>query len=424
MSYSQSLLNFIDSGSTSFHVVSNLKKELISRSYQELFEQDIWDLKKEEKYFVTRADGSIIVFRTPKKWSNDYSFKIIGAHTDSPCLKIKNNPISTKEGYQLLNIEIYGGVLLSSWFDRDLYFGGRLIIENETGVLEQKLITVEKKIRIPRLAIHLDREVNKKGFTPNPQEHMFPVIGLSNEINFENWLKEETGVSGTILSWDLFLFDAEKSSFGGIHDEFIYASRLDNLASVHASFEGLKKSTIADNEVQMAVYFQHEEIGSESQNGANSNFLETTLKRIHSSISSKEETFFQAVARSFFISADMAHAVHPNYTTKHDANHKPLLGAGPVIKSNANMRYATDAFSIAKFKQWCKKANVPFQDFCSRNDIGCGSTIGPMVASNIGIPTIDVGNPMLSMHSIREMCGTQDHEYIIDVFTEFYKTSS
>lgn len=423
MSYSQSLLNFIDSSSTSFHVVSNLKKELISQSYQELQEQDTWDLKKEEKYFVTRADGSIIVFRTPKKWSNDYSFKIIGAHTDSPCLKIKNNPVSTKEGYQLLNIEIYGGVLLSSWFDRDLYFGGRLIIENESGELEQKLITVEKKIRIPRLAIHLDREVNKKGFTPNPQEHMFPIIGLSNDINFENWLKEETGVSGTILSWDLFLFDAEKSSFGGIHDEFIYAPRLDNLASVHASFEALKQSTITDNEIQMAVYFQHEEIGSESQNGANSNFLETTLKRIHSFTSAKEENYFKAVARSFFISADMAHAVHPNYIVKHDANHKPMISAGPVIKSNANMRYATDAFSIAKFKQWCKKANVPFQDFCSRNDIGCGSTIGPMVASNIGMPTIDVGNPMLSMHSIREMCGTQDHEYIIKVFTEFYKTS-
>ncbi|SEL49666.1 aspartyl aminopeptidase [Aquimarina amphilecti] len=424
MSYTQNLLNFIDSSSTSFHVVSILKKELISQNYQELFEKDNWDLKKEKKYFVTRADGSIIVFRTPKKWSNDYSFKIIGAHTDSPCLKIKNNPISTKEGYQLLNIEIYGGVLLSSWFDRDLHFGGRLIIENEAGVLEQKLITVEKKLRIPRLAIHLDREVNKTGFTPNPQEHMFPIIGLSNEISFENWLKEETGISGTILSWDLFLFDAEKSSFGGISNEFIYAPRLDNLASVHASFEALKQSVITDNEVQMAVYFQHEEIGSESQNGANSNFLETTLKRIHSFVSSKEETYFQSIARSFFISADMAHAVHPNYTSKHDANHKPIIGAGPVIKSNANMRYATDAFSIAKFKQWCKKSNVPFQDFCSRNDIGCGSTIGPMVASNIGIPTIDVGNPMLSMHSIREMCGTQDHEYIIEVFTEFYNTSS
>jgi len=271
------------------------------------------------------------------------------------------------------------------------------------------------------LAIHLDREVNKKGFTPNPQEQMFPIIGLSNDITFEDWLQQETGITETILSWDLFLFDAEKSSLGGINNEFIYAPRLDNLASVHASYEALQLSEVSDNEVQMAAYFQHEEIGSESQNGANSNFLEATIKRIHAFISSEEETYYQAIARSFFISADMAHAVHPSYATKHDPNHKPHIGAGPVIKSNANMRYATDAFSIAKFKQWCKKAEVPFQDFCSRNDIGCGSTIGPMTASKIGIPTIDVGNPMLSMHSIREMCGTADHDYSIKVFAEFFK---
>ncbi|WP_298516256.1 M18 family aminopeptidase [uncultured Kordia sp.] len=422
MSYSQSLLEFIDQSSTAFHAVENLKNELFKQNYTELKEEANWSLEKGGKYFVTRAEGSIIIFKTPKKWTSDYAFSIIGAHTDSPCLRIKNNPISTKEGYQLLNIEIYGGVLLTSWFDKDLYFGGRIIIETENGQLEQKIIKIEKRLRIPRLAIHLDREVNKEGFKPNPQEHMFPVIGLYKDLQFEDWIKKETGLSGTILSWDLFLFDAEKSSLGGIHKEFIFAPRLDNLASVHASFEALKTADSENNNIQMAVYFQHEEIGSESQNGANSNFLEATLKRIHGHISSKEETYFQTVARSFFISADMAHAVHPSYSEKHDANHKPHIGAGPVIKSNANMRYATDAFSIAKFKQWCNKANIPFQDFCSRNDIGCGSTIGPMTAAKIGIPTIDVGNPMLSMHSIREMCGVKDHDAIIKVFTEFYKS--
>ncbi len=422
MSYSQSLLEFIDQSSTSFHAVENLKNELFTQNYKELKEEADWSLEKGGKYFVTRAEGSIIIFKTPQKWTSNYAFSIIGAHTDSPCLRIKNNPISTKEGYQLLNIEIYGGVLLTSWFDKDLYFGGRIIIENENGQLEQRIVKIEKRLRIPRLAIHLDREVNKEGFKPNPQEHMFPVIGLDKELKFEDWIKKETGISGTILSWDLFLFDAEKSSLGGIHKEFVFAPRLDNLASVHASFEALKISDAENNNVQMAVYFQHEEIGSESQNGANSNFLEATLKRIHGHISSNEETYFQTVARSFFISADMAHAVHPNYSDKHDSNHKPQIGAGPVIKSNANMRYATDAFSIAKFKQWCNKADVPFQDFCSRNDIGCGSTIGPMTAAKIGIPTIDVGNPMLSMHSIREMCGVKDHDAIIKVFAEFYKS--
>lgn len=422
MSYSQNLLEFIDQSSTAFHAVENLKNELFTQNYEELKEEADWSLEEGGKYFVTRAEGSIILFKTPQKWTSSYAFSIIGAHTDSPCLRIKNNPISTKEGYQLLNIEIYGGVLLTSWFDKDLYFGGRIIIENENGQLEQRIIKIEKRLRIPRLAIHLDREVNKEGFKPNPQEHMFPVIGLDNDLQFEDWIKKETGISGTILSWDLFLFDAEKSSLGGINKEFVFAPRLDNLASVHASFEALKISEAENNNIQMAVYFQHEEIGSESQNGANSNFLEATLKRIHGHISSNEETYFQTVARSFFISADMAHAVHPNYSDKHDSNHKPQLGAGPVIKSNANMRYATDAFSIAKFKQWCTKANIPFQDFCSRNDIGCGSTIGPMTAAKIGIPTIDVGNPMLSMHSIREMCAVKDHDAIIKVFAEFYKS--
>lgn len=422
MSHSQNLLEFIDSSSTSFHAVHNLKKELVAQNYLELKEEESWSLQNAEKYFVTRAEGSIVLFKTPKNWDENYAFTIIGAHTDSPCLKIKNNPISTKEGYQLLNVEIYGGVLLTSWFDKDLHFGGRLIVENEEGQLEQQIIKIEKRLRIPRLAIHLDREVNKQGFKPNPQEHMFPIIGLSKDLSFEDWIKQETDIKGKILSWDLFLFDAEKSSLGGVNNEFIYASRLDNLASVHASFKALESAEPENNKVQMAVYFQHEEIGSESQNGANSNFLEAVLKRIHVNISTNEEIYFQTIARSFFISADMAHAVHPNYPNKHDSDHKPHIGKGPVIKSNANMRYATDAFSVAKFKQWCVKAGVPFQDFCSRNDIGCGSTIGPMTAAKLGMPTIDVGNPMLSMHSIREMCGVKDHDSIIKVFTEFYKS--
>ncbi|WP_010521144.1 M18 family aminopeptidase [Aquimarina agarivorans] len=421
MSYTKNLLNFIDANPTSFHVVDHLKKELLAQNYQELNEQDAWLLTEAKKYFVTRANGSIIIFKTPKQWTKDYSYKIIGAHTDSPCLKIKNNPIATKEGYHLLNIEVYGGVLLSSWFDKDLYFGGNVVVEDKAGVLKQHIVTVTKKLRIPRLAIHLDRDVNKQGFTPNPQEHMFPIIGLGGAINFEDWLKEAADIEGIILSWDLFLFDAEKSSFGGFYDEFIYAPRLDNLASVHASFEAIMNSDIPANEIQMAVYFQHEEIGSTSQNGAGSNFLEGTLKRIHHFLATNDEGFYQAIARSFFISADMAHAIHPSYSDKHDTSHKPRIGAGPVIKSNANMRYATDAFSIAKFKQWCHKAAIPYQNFCSRNDIGCGSTIGPMVAARIGIPTIDVGNPMLSMHSIREMCGTNDHCFIIKLFDEFYK---
>ena len=403
--------------------MDTLKKELSTQGYQELHENEAWKIKSNSKYFVTRAEGSICIFNTPKKLNEQSPFHIIGAHTDSPCLKIKNNPVRTQHSYQLLNIEVYGGVLLTSWFDKDLYFGGRIIVEDTQGNLSSHIIRIEKRLRIPRVAIHLDREINKLGFKPNPQEHMFPIIGLSESVCFEEWITSETNIEGKILSWDLFLFDAEASQFGGIDNEFIYAPRLDNLASVHASYTALALSDISEDTIQMAVYFQHEEIGSQSQNGAESNFLEAILKRIHNNNSSNTEALYQRIANSFFISADMAHAIHPCYGGKHDKDHAPEIGKGPVIKSNANMRYATDAFSIAKFKQYCKRANVEFQDFCSRNDIGCGSTIGPMTAAKLGIPSIDIGNPMLSMHSIREMCGTKDHDSIIKVFQAFYDTN-
>ena len=421
MSYIQNLLQLLDQSPTSFHVVENLQQDLLSKSYQELKEGESWDLKPATKYFVTRAGGSIAIFHTPKNFSASSSFKVIGTHTDFPGFKIKANPFSSKEGFQLLNVEVYGGVILNSWFDRDLQIAGRVFYEDAQGVLQSKNVKLNTIVSIPRLAIHLDREVNREGFKPNPQEHMFPVMGLAKDLKFEDWIAEENTIDGKILSWDLFLFDAQAASLGGINEEFIYAQGLDNVASVHASYEAILASDFSENDIQIAVAFQHEEIGSQSQNGANSNFLEAVLKRIAASTSASEQDYYAIIANSFCISADMTHGVHPNYSSLHDPNHKPKIGGGPVIKSNANMRYASDAFSVAKFKQWCYKAEVPVQDFCSRNDVGCGSTIGPMTAAKIGIPTLDIGNPMLSMHSIREMSGTKDHEMLIDVFKEFYK---
>ena len=423
MNFSKDLLSFIDESSTAFHAVDVLEKRLLANNYIPLQESEAWDLKPQTAYFVSRAGGAIILFKTPNNWDSEAIYHIVGAHTDSPCLKLKNNPVSFKDGYQLLNVEVYGGVLINSWFDKDLLLGGKLVLENPDGSLQTELVRISKRLRIPRLAIHLDREVNKKGFVPNAQEHLFPVLGLGKDLDFNTWILQETGLQGRILSHDLFLFDAEASNFGGINEELIYAPRLDNLASVHASLSAMESVGFSDNTVQMAAYFQHEEIGSESQNGAGSNFLEATLKRLSQSVSDHSAHYYQTMAKSFFISADMAHAVHPNYASRHDAHHKPYLGKGPVIKSNANMRYATDAFAIARFKQWCHKAEVPYQDFCSRNDIGCGSTIGPMTAAKLGVPTIDIGNPMLSMHSIRELCSTIDHELIIEVFKEFYRAN-
>ena len=346
---------------------------------------------------------------------------MIGAHTDSPCLKVKSNPISSKEAYTLLNTEIYGGVLLTSWFDKDLNVGGRVFTENENGEIVTHFVKLPYKLRIPRLAIHMDRGVNQDGFKPNPQTHMFPIMGLEMQTTFEQLLQKEMHNQQTILSWDLYLYDTEPSALGGVNEEFIFAPRLDNLASVHASLTALLASSNHSDDIIMANYFHNEEIGSESQNGAASNFQEASLKRINKALGFSDEYLYQTLANSFFISADMAHAIHPGYVQVHDANHKPYINKGPVLKSNANVRYASDGFSIAKFKQWCHKAKVPYQYFNISNDMGCGSTIGPTTASKLGVPTIDIGNPMLSMHSIREMSGVKDHLYIIDVFKVFYE---
>ncbi len=415
------LIKFIDQCPTAFHTVETVENQLKEKGFSALNEDQDWKIEENKKYYVKRADASIILFTTPKKISNDTTYKIIGAHTDSPCLKVKSNPTSTKEGYQLLNIEIYGGVLLTSWFDKDLNLGGRVYTENTKGELTSHLVKLPQKLRIPRLAIHMDRGVNQEGFKPNPQTQMFPFMGLGEMVDFEKELQKQIKTTETILSWDLYMYDTEPSSLGGMKNEFIYAPRLDNLASVHASLEAIAEAENAENDVLMASYFHNEEVGSSSQNGAGSNFQEAVLKRINSSLGKTEDEFYQTISKSYFISADMAHAIHPGYTQVHDINHKPRLNKGPVIKSNANVRYASDGLSIAKFKQWCNAANTAYQYFNISNDMGCGSTIGPMTASKLGIPTIDIGNPMLSMHSIREMAGTEDHGMIINVFKEFYK---
>lgn len=415
------LLQFIDASPTAFHAVETIENQLKKHNFVALNEDKLWQITANTNYYIKRADASIIIFKTPKNLSEKTRYKMIGAHTDSPCLKVKSNPISSKEAYTLLNTEIYGGVLLTSWFDKDLNVGGRVFTENENGEIVTHFVKLPYKLRIPRLAIHMDRGVNQDGFKPNPQTHMFPIMGLEMQTTFEQLLQKEMHNQQTILSWDLYLYDTEPSALGGVNEEFIFAPRLDNLASVHASLTALLASSNHSDDIIMANYFHNEEIGSESQNGAASNFQEASLKRINKALGFSDEYLYQTLANSFFISADMAHAIHPGYVQVHDANHKPYINKGPVLKSNANVRYASDGFSIAKFKQWCHKAKVPYQYFNISNDMGCGSTIGPTTASKLGVPTIDIGNPMLSMHSIREMSGVKDHLYIIDVFKVFYE---
>ncbi|TDL99126.1 MAG: M18 family aminopeptidase [Flavobacteriaceae bacterium] len=413
------LLSFIDLCPSPFHAVDTLEKRLQKRGFIQLFENKPWAVEKGKSYFVSRGDASIIAFAIPKENLEKARFKMIGAHTDSPCLRVKNNPVSSKFGYQLLNVEIYGGVLLTSWFDKDLKVSGRVLSENPKGELSTQLVTLPYLVKIPRLAIHLDREVNSHGFKPNPQTEMLPILGLDPTLKMEDLLAKEIGNDQKILSFDLCLHDSEKSTLGGVNSEFIFAPRLDNLASVHSSICSLEKLE-NPKDISVCAYFNHEEIGSVSNTGADSNFLVNTLQKIHFSLGLKPEQFSEKLTDSFLISADMAHGIHPNFPGLHDPYHAPKINQGPVIKNNVNVRYATDGFSTAKMLQWAEKAKVNIQNFSSRNDLGCGSTIGPKVSANLGIPTLDLGNPMLSMHSIREMAGVNDHLEMIKLFDSFF----
>ena len=422
----QDLLNFIDRSPTPFHAVNEMKNFLFHEGYTELKETSPWKLTPNGKYFLTRNDSSLIAFIVGMKTKDASGFKIIGAHTDSPNLKLKPNPAYEKNGYLQLGIEVYGGVLLSTWTDRDLSLAGRVIIKGKKQPLSKLVRFDDPLLRIPQLAIHLNRDVNEKGLVLNKQKHLPPIISLTGKKNPAKGLLEKMiGKKlkcrpADILSMELSLYDPQRASTGGAHGEFIFSGRLDNLASCHASLIALIESKNKDPMTRAIAFYDHEEVGSDSAQGAGSPFLKNVLERLTLYPGSSREIFFRSMANSFFISADMAHAAHPNYTEKHDANHMPILNGGPVIKSNSNQRYATEGVSSAWFETICKKAGVPVQKFVVRTDLGCGSTIGPITASNLGIRTVDVGNPMLSMHSIREMSGANDHLPLIKAFKEFF----
>jgi len=422
----QDLLNFIDRSPTPFHAVNEMKRILIHEGYSELKETNSWKLNPNGRYFITRNGSSLIAFIVGLKSQDASGFKIIGAHTDSPNLKLKPNPTYGKSGYLQLGVEVYGGVLLSTWTDRDLSLAGRVIIKGKKQPLSKLIRFDDALLRIPQLAIHLNRDVNEKGLVLNKQNHLPPIISLEKEKNATKGLIEKMISKNLrcrpadILSMELSLYDTQPGSIGGANGEFIFSSRLDNLASCHASLIALTESKDNNPMTRAIAFYDHEEVGSESAQGAGSTFLKNVLERLVLNSENPRETFFRSMANSFFISADMSHAVHPNYTEKHDTNHMPIINGGPVIKCNSNQRYATEGVSSAWFEMICKKARIPIQKFVVRTDLGCGSTIGPITASNLGIRTVDVGNPMLSMHSIREMAGANDHQPLIKAFKEFF----
>jgi aspartyl aminopeptidase len=418
----QNLLEFMDRSPTPFHAVQEMACALSGKGFIELKEADAWKLVPHGRYFLTRNDSSLVAFTLGSK----PGFKIIGAHTDSPNLRLKPQAGYTKNGYLQLGVEVYGGVLLSTWTDRDLSLAGRVILDGKKEASTKLIRFDQVLLRIPQLAIHLDREVNKRGLILNEQIHLPPIFSLHKKSSPEDILKKMVAQKlkckpADIVEMELSLYDTQPGTLAGPEGEFIFSGRLDNLASCHSATQALMESTQKDPMTRVIAFYDHEEVGSETAQGAGSPFLKDVLERITLTEGSSRENFFRALAKSFFISADMAHAVHPNYSDKHDNQHMPIINGGPVVKSNAGQRYATEGVSSAWFEGLCRKAKVPVQKYVVRSDLGCGSTIGPITAANLGIRTVDVGNPMLSMHSIREMAGAKDHELLIRAFKEFFR---
>ncbi len=401
--FNTGLLNFLDNSPTPFHAVESMKKKLEAKGFQALEETDTWDLEPSHKYYVTRNDASIIAFTLPE---NLKAFVMIGAHTDSPNLKIKPNPVIVSNGLVQLGVEPYGGLLMNPWFDRDLSIAGRINFQNADGDLDEAMVDFKEPLAvISSLAIHLDKEANKNR-TVNAQTDIVPIIGSDQDFDFDAMLKNKLADDGKealkILSHDLSFYDTQKAGYIGIDREFIAAARLDNLLSCYAATQVL--CDVDADQPYLMVCSDHEEVGSESSSGAGGSFLESVLQRI----SSDYETRIQILRRSLLVSCDNAHAVHPNFSAKHDSNHMPRINEGVVVKVNANQRYASSSSTIARFMHAAERVEKQVQQYVTRSDMGCGSTIGPITATRLGIETIDVGLPTFAMHSIRELSGTKD----------------
>lgn len=421
------LMDFIYNSPSAFHAVDTIKNELSKENYIELHEGEKWNLEHNKSYYVTRNGSALIAFKTGSKSPQEAGFKLIGAHTDSPSFRIKPNPEMVSEGrYVKLNTEVYGGPILSTWMDRPLGIAGRITLKGDNILFpESRLINIAKPIVIiPNLAIHMNREVNK-GVELNKQVDTLPLITLVNETLEENdylikLLAEELKVEAReIIDFDLFLYEFEKGCFVGLNEEFISSSRLDDLSMVHAGIKALLNSKTVDA-TNVMVCFDNEEIGSATKQGADSQLLSNILERIVLSFGGNREDYFRALSKSFMISADLAHAVHPNRGEKHDPKNRPLINKGPVIKISANQKYTSDSDSSSVYELICKKAGVPVQKFVNRSDMLGGSTIGPISSTHLDIRSVDMGSPIFAMHSIRELGGVMDHYYVTKSFEEFY----
>ncbi|MBR2094825.1 MAG: M18 family aminopeptidase [Fibrobacter sp.] len=414
---------FLNAAVTPYHTVDCLKSQFEANSFTN-FDFGV-ELVAGKAYFVCRG-ASIIAFRTPKQWNSSSRFRIALAHTDFPALKVSPNPDGMNAGVCTLHTEVYGSPLYTSWLDRDLGYAGMLayVDSSDSATLKTKLFRGAKLFRIPQLAVHLNRNVNQDGLKVNPQVD-FNALWCSaqdgNKNAFVAAIEKELPEGARLVDFDVQLFDAQFANRGGLNDEWIYSGRLDNLSSCHAIAEAIVSAESDENDCLVACFFNNEEVGSTTREGAAGNFLESILSSLVSPHSSFVSRLSSILADSLALSIDMAHAAHPNHMEKHEPNHAPLLGKGIVLKTNSQKRYASDLMSSAKLRLLCEQAGIPLQVFITRNDMPCGSTVGPTVSANLGIPTVDIGEPMLSMHSIREMMATSDHADMIKLLKTFYR---
>ncbi|PTU73438.1 M18 family aminopeptidase [Pseudomonas mangrovi] len=417
----QGLIDFLKASPSPFHATHSIARQLDAAGFRRLDERDAWHLEAGQRYYATRNDSSIIAFRVGRRKLLDAGIRLVGAHTDSPCLRVKPQPELQRQGFLQLGVEVYGGALLAPWFDRDLSLAGRVTFRRD-GKVESQLIDFRDPIAcIPNLAIHLNREANQ-GWAINAQNELPPILAQvpgEERADFRALLAEQLSlehglVADAVLDYELSFYDTQSAAVIGLNRDFIAGARLDNLLSCYAGLQALL--TADDEESCMLVCTDHEEVGSCSACGADGPFLEQVLARL---IPDGEERV-RVTQRSLLISADNAHGVHPNYADKHDGNHGPKLNAGPVIKVNSNQRYATSSETAGFFRQLCLENEVPVQSFVVRSDLGCGSTIGPITASRLGVRTLDIGVPTFAMHSIRELAGSHDLSHLLKVLGAFF----
>lgn len=407
--FNQGLLGFLNRSRTPFHAVSALSESLLQAGYEELREAAQWQITYPGKYFVCRGGSSIIGFSLGSKSVIGSGVQMVGSHTDSPCLKLKPNAAFEAHGYWQLGVEVYGGALLNPWFDRDLSLAGRVTLRLANGEIIDRLIDFERAIAIiPSLAIHLDRQANEKR-TINAQTYLAAIVCRDTEyFDLESEILQliahsDPNISeAQVVAHELSLYPIESANLVGLRDEFIAGARLDNLLSCYVSCQALIDTSSDTN--CLIVCNDHEEVGSGSAVGASSTLLRSVIERL----ADTNEGFARSMAQSTLVSSDNAHGVHPNYADRHDSKHLPMLNAGPAIKVNSNQAYASNSRTIALFKEACMRANVPVQSFASRADLRCGSTIGPLTATAIGVQTVDVGVPTFAMHSTRELAGSED----------------